>query len=189
VTTRREKRTTLTSTNDVSSSQSQKRYRSAQTKRRHLMLDITVLPLFSLCSLPTTVSAVIGNEERGSLRSEGPCGTACCHSWVPTPFRPTRVDVTARSDVSAVLAKSVCASDVRRTLFLLVFSRERLGGGCGKEIVNRCDALLYRELRYGLPFCAPLDLRTIRDGRIQRLKSQNKSLTLRCQPYRRASIS
>jgi hypothetical protein len=80
-----------------------KRDRSAQTS--HSLLDTIVLlsPLSSsLCSVPTTVSAVIGNEERGP---EGPCGTACCHSWVPTPFRPSEVwevDVTARSDVSAV---------------------------------------------------------------------------------------
>ena len=60
------KRTTLTSTNDAVSR------RGTDLHRHHTLNCLTQLCSTSLCSaVPTTVSAVIGNEERGS---EGPCG-------------------------------------------------------------------------------------------------------------------
>jgi hypothetical protein len=111
------------------------------------LIVLCVLPSPLLCAvLPTTVSAVIGNEERGSEAREGPCGTACCNRLGPdSPSGRAKFGSGRNSAlrcVSGPWPSAVCASDVRRRLFLpMVFAREA-GGRCGKGIVSHLSELL-----------------------------------------------
>jgi hypothetical protein len=102
------------------------------------MFDIIIALFLLLCAAPTTVSAVIGREERGSGK-RGPLRDRMLSQLGPASLQD---DTSGRNSAFRCVSGPCLCLRCPETLFLLVIFAREAGGSCGKGIGNRDDGLL-----------------------------------------------